>query len=350
MKENVKILFILKRREDYNHVLHCTVNLSTGLFNSANYMHEMLLECGFDSNIVVVVDNNDIDREVTKYRPTHVIIEALWVVPSKFDILQRLHPTVKWIIRLHSDMPFMAGEGMAMNWIAEYSEYRNLIIACNSPKMLLECKKYTKVKNDSSDKVIYLPNYYPPNFATKKFQYDSEYINIGCFGAIRPLKNHLLQAVAALTFADLIGKKLRFHINTGRIEMKGDSVFNNLKGMFEQLSDTGHEMIHHYWMPRENFLEICAEMDIGMQVSFSETFNIVAADLLSQGIPVIGSKEIPWLSNWAVCDSTDNNSIVRKLLSTYNFPWFNTWLNKRKLTKYVTNTKQIWTEYFINET
>jgi len=33
-------------------------------------------------------------------------------------------------------------------------------------------------------------------------------------------------------------------------------------------------------------------MDICMQVSFSETFNIVAADCIASGVPVIVSSEI----------------------------------------------------------
>ena len=36
----------------------------------------------------VVVDNNGIDKEITEYKPTHVFIEGLWVVPEKFDVLK----------------------------------------------------------------------------------------------------------------------------------------------------------------------------------------------------------------------------------------------------------------------
>jgi hypothetical protein len=77
----------------------------------------MLVANGVDSTIIEVIDNNGIDREVTKYKPTHVIIEALWVIPSKFEILTKLHPNVKWIIRLHSEIPFLANEGIAMEWM-----------------------------------------------------------------------------------------------------------------------------------------------------------------------------------------------------------------------------------------
>ena len=89
-----KVLFILKRREDYNSIIHSHLGLSTGLFNSANFMNEMLRDAGIESNLEVAIDNNCIDRLVTKHRPTHAIIEALWVVPTKFAVLQRLHPGV----------------------------------------------------------------------------------------------------------------------------------------------------------------------------------------------------------------------------------------------------------------
>jgi len=345
-----KVLFILKRREDFDSTVHTHIGLTTGLYNSANYMNHMLIKHNIDSKLVVVIDNNDIDREVTKYRPDIVYIEALWVVPSKFAILKKLHPKVTWVIRIHSEMPFMAGEGISMDWIGDYSTISNLVIACNAPRMLDEVRWYLKIKNNWSDqetieKVIYLPNYYPQDYKTKTFNYDKDHIDISCFGAIRPLKNHLVQAHAALQFAHKINKKLRFHVNAGRIEMKGEPMINNLKGMFQQLSSVGHELVNHLWTPREEFLKLCESMDIGMQVSFSETFNIVAADLVSQGIPIVGSDELPWINNkWSACP-THTKSIVDKLYLTYLEPNINVSDNQLALTAYTNNILPIWCEY-----
>jgi hypothetical protein len=112
-----RVLFILKRRPDFDAKEHTHVGLSTGLYNSAKFMNDMLLEQGIESHLEVVEDYNRIDKYVTQYRPTHCIIEAVWVVPQKFVILQKLHPNVKWIIRVHSEMPFLAGEGQAIDWI-----------------------------------------------------------------------------------------------------------------------------------------------------------------------------------------------------------------------------------------
>jgi len=346
-----RVLFILKRREDYNSILHSNVGLSTGLYNSASFMDTMLRENGIESKLVVVADNNCIDREVTKFKPTHVIIEALWVVPSKFTILQKLHPNVTWIIRLHSEMPFMAGEGMAMDWVGDYSEFSNIVIGVNAPRMMREISMYLKTKNGWDDrttakKVIYMPNFYPQDYVSKKLDKTKDTIDIACFGAIRPLKNHLSQAFAAVEFANQIGKKLRFHVNAGRIEMQGQPALNNLKGFFQHLVDQDHQLVNHQWCPREDFLKICAQMDLGMQCNFSETFNIVSADLLSQGVPIVASKEIPWAVQPCHADPTDTADMVKKLTSAYNWSWINVKTNQMSLTKYTNSTAKIWTKYF----
>lgn len=346
-----KVLFILKRREDYSVAKHSShIGLSTGLYNSANFMNVMLKDAGIQSELEVAIDNNCIDRLVTKHKPTHVIVEALWVVPQKFSILQKLHPNVKWIIRLHSEMPFMAGEGPAMDWVGEYSNFRNIVIACNAPRMTREIKMYLQTKHPGrimDYKVIYLPNYYPQDYQHKKFNKDKDYVDIGCFGAVRPLKNHLVQAFASIDFANQIGKKLRFHVNAGRIEMQGGPVLNNLKGLFEQLSDTGHQLINHEWRSREEFLKLCSQMDIGLQASISETFNIVGADLISQGVPFVGThKEIPWALPLFSADALDSEDITRKLHIAYNWPQVNVKTQQWAMKLYTNHTAKIWNKYF----
>jgi hypothetical protein len=346
-----RVLFILKKREDYGTKHHDHKSLSTGLYNSAKFVNEMLINAGINSHMVVVNDNNDIDREVTKHKPTYVIIEALWVVPEKFDILHKLHPHVKWIIRMHSEIPFIANEGNAMTWLGEYVKYDNVSIAFNAKRILKDFKFYIKAemswnKKEVDKKVIYLPNYFPQNYKFKKLNKDKTTINIACFGAVRPLKNHLNQALAAIRFADSIGKKVHFHINIGRFEMKGDSVYKNLKGLFGELSDTGHQLIEHEWMNRENFLRLCSIMDLGMQSSFSETFNIVGCDLVSQGVPLIGSPEIVWMNPLFMTDPTSTDSMCNKLSLAYSFPCFNVKTNQWLLTYYTNKTENIWVKYF----
>ena len=352
-----KVLFILKRREDYNAVAHSPLGLSTGLFNSATFVKNMLVNAGIDAELEVAIDNNDIDRLVTQHRPTHVIIEALWVVPSKFAVLIPLHPTVKWIVRLYSEMPFMAGEGMAMDWLGEYIKFPEISIAVNAPRMLDEVRTYLATTTDHTEaetesRIFYLPNYYPQTYTNKDLTEHNRYrghkywIDVACFGAVRPLKNHMVQAVAAIKYANQHGKQLRFHINAGRIEMKGDPVLNNLRSMFEHLSGHGHQLIAHQWAVREEFLELCQTMDIGLQTNFSETFNIVSADLISQGVPIVTSREIPWSNFIFNARPTESEEIYHAMTRALVFPQANVWLHQHNLTRYTNRTERIWANYF----
>lgn len=348
----MKVLFILKRKIDYVTDLPVTdsIGLTTGLYNSAKFVNDVLIKNGIDSKMSVVIDANSIDKEVYNNRPTHVIIEALWVTPAKFSELSRLHPTVKWIVRLHSELPFLANEGMAMDWIGDYGANPNIVIGVNSTRMIAEIRRYYHYVysfdcDALSRKIIFLPNCYPDNFFYKKYR-PGNVIDIGCFGAIRPMKNHLIQATAAIRFAEYIGKKLRFHINAGRVEQKGSSVLHNLEGLFSHLHARGHKLINHPWVEHDMFLKICSDMDIGMQVSLNETFNIVAADFISQSVPVVCSKEIPWASNFFIADPTNARQIFDKLLLSHRLPSLNILHNRCRLRNNILDAENTWLYYF----
>lgn len=351
MKKSSKILFCLKRREDYSSKVHTSDGLATGLYNSAQFVFNLLKNKKINVEFKVVVDANNIDREVSLYKPTHVIIEALWVTPAKFIELSKLHPSVTWIVRLHSEIPFIANEGMAMGWIGDYSNIPNVVIACNSDYSLRDIRNYLQIKNKWNkktleDKVIFLPNYYVMDFKGKRKKEKNDYIDIGCFGAVRPLKNHLTQALAAIDFAEKNNKKLRFHINDGRVEQKGEPVINNLKALFVHMSDRGHYMIMHDWLSREDFLNLCAEMDIGLQVSFSETFNIVGADMINAGTPLVASNELPWTIKEYCGNPVDIKNISKKIKQAYISPRLNVLLHKIALWYYTNKVKNVWLEQF----
>jgi hypothetical protein len=87
-------------------------------------------------------------------------------------------------------------------------------------------------------------------------------------------------------------------------------------------------------------------MDISMQVSFSETFNIVAADTTSQGVPLVASDEIPWAARIFTGKATKANSIFRALVLTYWFYKINVFLNQFLLKNYTNKTRRIWKRYF----
>ena len=329
-----KVLFVCKQRND-------KYGVSFGLINSCQFVCNTLAKYNIEAKTVMVIDNNYIDREVAKFKPSHVFIEALWVVPEKFNVLIPLHPTVKWNIRLHSRMPFLAHEGIAIDWLKRYySDIKpkypdNFFITSNNTDLI---DVFGKCFNAPME---YYPNIYsPPVYTDLKKPEKLDTLEIGCFGAIRPMKNHAYQAAAAIAFGNQLRKRIRFHINANRIEQRGDAVLKNIEKMFE---NTNHELIKHEWMSHEKFIELIKGMDVGMQVSFSESFNIVAADFVHNGIPIVGSSEINWLNFLYKANPNDLQSIIETLYIAYYGRHINLhWLNKLGLHLYNKRATSFW--------
>ena len=328
---NKKVLFICKDRG---------YGSSFGLFLSAQFVVKALQMEGIEAKVVSVVDGNSIDKEVHQYKPTDVIIEALWVTPLKIKELVKLHPKVKWVVRVHSEIPFIANEGISFEWMFEYQKVNNVQVAANSKRMNVDLVN-VDIKSQ------YLPNIYFPAFIEQPVSKHHEcpfVINIGCFGAIRPLKNQLEQAVAAITFANMNNKTLRFHINSDRIEQQGNSTLKNIRALFQ--NSKPHELIEHGWMKHQDFVELVKTMDMGMQVSFSETFNIVTADFVNNGIPIVVSEEITWMPWWTKASPTQTEEIVEVMNLCYFCRKFKLqYLNEIRLGKYNLQSLKTWIEY-----
>ena len=329
-----------------------------GLANSARLVVEMLNKQGIEAKLVHVVDNDDIDRVVTEFRPTLVVIEALWVVPSKFIILKELHPTVKWMVRLHSEIPFIACEGIAIQWVKAYLAM-DIKVTANSRRMQRDMGYLV-----GDESIGYTPNYYYPEHVYKKkhdlkgttallYTDDSRedlesVIHVGCFGAIRLLKNHLIQAVAAMRYADKHDLTLVFHINGAGQDSVGKQIYKNIEHLFE---NTKHFLIDHGWYSHADFLSLLECIDVGMQVSLSETFNIVTADLVHLGKPVVVSDEVSWISGVSKVDASDVDSIVAGLEKVLRWSKLGIpeYLNARALRKHAKHSIRAWKKYLDNQ-
>jgi hypothetical protein len=361
-QEYPRVLFVLKYREGYSPYSYTGGGdwgdgkpkqpLSSGLFNSARMVVEMLQDEGVPAKLVHVIDNSFIHRELVAFKADIVVIEAFWVVPDKFDELLRVCPNVKFIIRNHSEVPFLAQEGIAFDWMLRYIKKPNVIMSANSERMNRETRTLAHVANpgmswhEIDKKTPYLPNYYQMPEPSDPVVHDDNYtVNIGCFGAVRPLKNQMMQAIAAIEFANRLGKKLRFHINGKRLEMNGEQVIKNLHALFSHYPQ--YELVNHAWMPHAEFKKLIASMDIVMQVSFSETFNIVAADAISQGVLTITSPEIRWSSPACQADPTSSQDIVDTMLTCWEEKKFDPWWNPnlRGLEIYNEESVVTWLQY-----
>lgn len=358
-----RILFLLKHRDylytDEDGSSYSYGCLTSGLLNSARLVADMLATLGHDVKLVQVKDNNQIDREVTIFWPDICVIEAYWVVPEKFAVLHRRHPRVIWVVRNHSSMPFLSLEGVVMDWSLRYVEYPNVILACNDSRtdaefaFLIQMAHPEWTHAEIRKRCVLLPNYYPTSLvgrdSVEPTKRSHRVLNISCFGAIRPLKNQLIQAVAALEFAETINRPIRFHINATRIEQAAHPVLKNLRALFLEAGNVrGHRLIEHPWMKRPDFLRLCARMDLGLNVSFSETFSIGAADLTTHGVPVVTSSEIPWVNPSYYADPNNSHDIACKMRIALHNAGHAVRRNLRGLRRFSDKSQERWSDFIGN--
>jgi len=336
----IKILILLKESSNYGDYGSITkIKTKTGLYNSARLVVVALNKVdGLEAELITCVDGNDIDSKLHKHKPNICIIEAIWVSPSKLIELQNKYPLIRFVVRVHSKIPFLAMEGAAIGMIKEYIKIPNVDVSFNN-----HCT--SKDLNSICIPNIFLPNIYeevfdfcPSNKKEKAERNRSGVYNIGCFGAIRPLKNQLNQAVAAIKFGEVYGVCVNFYVNSVRLEQGGESVLKNMKALFK---DTNHTLIEVGWLDRPDFLELLSTMDISMQVSLTESFNIVAADSVFVGVPLVISNEIDWLKN-GISDPNDVDSMVKQIKAALNYKNLFITQNLIALKKYNTKSKAEW--------
>lgn len=243
----------------------------------------------------VVVDTTEhAISAISRFKPSKVIIQAIWCSEGDLKKMITLFPKTKFYIHIHSNIPFLASEGFSIHRIHE---------AINAgAQVIFNDIRATDIFKNS----IYLPNIYTPKTVRVEKQ-GGDYINIICGGSIRLMKDHLSQAMASILYAERLGKKVRFYCNMSRSE-GGDELKMNLLSLFRYKK--GHEIVSIPWMSHLEFIKYCAGMDMGLQVSMSESFNIVAADYVSAGIPMVVSNEIGWADARCWASSGDPSGIA----------------------------------------
>lgn len=342
-----KILFILKERF-YQNDIH--VN-SYGLINSSKHLARYIEELKCETKVVTVIDSNGIDKVVNDFKPDIVVIEALWVTAIKLKELIEIkkYRNIEWIVRIHSDIGFLGVETFALKYVNDYINLHkhNLILAPNN-------RRFTEyLSNAMQYKFTYLPNVIDIAFIKKPELENSHVINIASFGALRILKNQLFQAICAIKAADILGKTLHFHIMVNTKDysptLKNTNTLNPVLVNFEQLfaANSKHSLVKHHWMENDDFQKLVQKMDLGLQLSFTESFNIVAADFINNDTPILVSDVIDWMPCSLKTSTTEYDEVSQKIVKLYKNR--NSYMIKRRmrasLIKYDVAAKIVWIDF-----
>jgi hypothetical protein len=217
----------------------------------------------------------------------------------------------------------MATEGIAFEWINQYIELRKQGIKINLSANSEDLFEDLSALFD--DAVNFTPNLYYPqktehSCSINEYRNCEHEIHIGIFGALRPLKNHLKQAIWAIEYGKKLNRPVVVHINATEHESSNPqtgSVIRNVRNLFKS---NENRLVEHPWYPHKDFLNVVSKMDFGLQVSFSETFNITAADFVYMGVPIIVSDEVKFVNPLSrLNNSTSNEEALETIELTTSF-------------------------------
>jgi glycosyltransferase involved in cell wall biosynthesis len=237
-------------------------------------------------------DAQDVARALTEAPSiSHCLIEALWLGTGELSVLMTQFPRVHFLVRAHSEVGFLQVEPGAITLLRDQmllaDQYLNLTIAANSHRLV----EFLRTTYDSH--VLYLPNLYDHERAKRRRgeSHDHRLLRIGSFGALRWLKNHTTAAAAALTIARERGSDLEFWVSVDR-EEHGKTVLQAVRNLFAGLPWA--TLREAPWLPWAAFRRTVRAMDLTLQPSFTETFNIVTADSVAEGVPAVVSHAVEW--------------------------------------------------------
>jgi glycosyltransferase involved in cell wall biosynthesis len=344
-----KIAFIFKNFSKLLNNHPYVIGLGIAIHNNA----ETLKQYGIEAETWGVVDPNDIDARIdenfdqTKRYPTFVIISAYWIPTRKLAELSFKYPEITFVVNSHSNISFMFADRNGIRLFEEgivlqnTMPNRNILMAGNS-------RKFTKWASITFDTpVAFLPNLYNLD-GMKEIHCDwgkhieRKKVKIGNFGATRILKGNLTACAASME----IGKKLDIHtefwLNSGRID-GGQSILNAIN---ELTAGAKHFKVKYKeWAPWQQFRHFIGSMDVNMQMSLSESFNMVLADSLYNAVPAIASEVVEWFPENCIANVDDPDQIANLTIKMLNKPAHYVKSGQNALKKYVKNGVESWEKF-----
>ncbi len=298
-----------------------------GLGVSATQNAKALRAAGYIVEVWPILNVTDLGNRLAQDRATatlahhvpvtHVVISAPWIATADLANLAHKYADTEFTVVSHSNIGFLQADPRAITLLREGSELEQALpsfhIAANSDKFR------TWWVAAYGTPILLLPNMYPFNSVRTKPQWNGGRLRIGCFCAIRPYKNVLTAAAAALEVGvRLRATDLEFWISGGRTEGGGGTITNAIQQMYQGVPRA--KVVEQNWQSWPQFLATVGSMDLMLQPSYTEGFNMVVADGVSRGVATVVGDAIGWApANWKA--STDAASdIANKTVALLHDP------------------------------
>ncbi len=281
------------------------IGLGVAAVNTA----KVLRRAGIQTDVWPVISATDLRKLLEDAPRQHVIISAPWIPTAEMQGLSNDFPETQFAVTCHSNVGFLQADRNGVKLVREIMELElgttNVHLAGNSKRFC------GWVEAAFGAPCTYLPNLYylDEHSVHGGRQFTGGTLRIGVFGATRPLKNLMSAAGAALEIAKSLHVPLELWLSGGRTEGGGEGVLAAVKEMLTGLPSVS--LILNGWQSWPKFRKTVAHMDLLLQPSYTESFNMVTADGVAEGVASVVSSAIDWAPQDWKADVDDVLDIAR---------------------------------------
>lgn len=274
---------------------------------------------------------------------SHVVVSAPWVPTEDLQALITRHPDVHFSVVSHSNIGFLMADPNGIRLLREAGQlqvgYHNFTVAGNSRRF---CDAWAGSYGVTP---AYLPNLYDLSTVKAVGQRvpwtQGHVLRVGVFGATRPLKNMVTAASAVVQLSRQLQNDAEIWLSTGRDEGGGD-----VKQAIHEIAGRvpGVTVREAGWRSWPEFRDLVGSMHLLLSPSYTESFNMVTADGVAEGVASVVSEAIDWTPQDWVAGADDAAGIARaarRLLTDAHA------VNdgQAALRKYVTDGVKAWEEW-----
>ncbi len=286
------------------------IGLGVAAMNTA----KVLRRAAIKTDVWPILSAADLRARLRSVPVEQVIISAPWLPAAELQSLAGEFTDTQFAVNCHSNVGFLQADRNGVKLLRETIEVEmgthNVHVAGNSRRFC------DWVRSAFGVPCAYLPNlYYLDARPNPHRPFAGGTLRVGAFGATRALKNLMSAAGAAVEIARNFRAPLELWLSAGRTEGGGEGILAALKEMLNGLPNV--TLMLNGWQSWPKFRKIVGHMHLLLQPSYTESFNMVTADGVAEGVPSVVSNAIDWApDDWKaeVDDVLDISRVGRRLL------------------------------------
>lgn len=280
-----------------------------GLGVSAMNTAKVLRNEGIAAEVWPIVSPADLHQRLASAGATHVVISAPWIPTADLQRLSNEYSDITFAMNCHSNVGFLQADSNGVRLFREAMELETGTFNFRTSGNSLKFCKWVRAAFGAP--CTHLPNLYwlEPGKQTARPLWRGGVLRIGAFGATRPLKNFMSAAGAALQIAHDLKADLELWVSAGRTEGGGDTILRAARAMFNGLPNA--RLVENGWQSWPQFRQTVAHMHLLVQPSYTESFNMVTADGIAEGVASVVTSAIDWVPEYWMADGDDVCELAR---------------------------------------